>query len=332
MRFVLWIVFVHSVHWIYIYSFVTWFSIAWSTWQAVVHFMTFFRFFVLSLLLSAGRDVSQWSIFAGANKNDEEVELSHRNVSIFSLSPAFPISIISTARRAQFRLIFCCCSPVTAQLNSKSKLTYVPCTHRKGTYHAPCWMFMPNAHRWWKLSSAVCFRLPPVESDLCMSHIRIDYIWCGNRQHIFVCANAPAVPFDDNENDRDGISLVDCERGQTFQIKKTRQRRAVCAIISNYFLLFGPFFPLEFLQQCPFRLVVCVFVANSKSHIFAQQRTQSDGKRKKWNDWLCHRTRSNEMPQHIPLRFYNRTRASEWVCSFTVYDYLLLSPRCCGGF
>lgn len=125
--------------------------------------------------------------------------------------------------------------------------------------------------------------------------------------------NAPAVSFDDN--DRDRISLVECKRGQTFPIKKNIRQldeHSVRCARSYYFCLSSLFALLEFLQW-PFRLVAQLCVANSKSHILLN--TQSKGENgKESSDWLCHRTRCKEIPHHIRLRFYNRSR--EWTSVF----------------
>lgn len=148
-------------------------------------FYDFFRFSCSLCFFFSVPDVSQWSIFVGPNKNYEEVELSHTNVSIFRTYFDFIYRMLDACSTWAISL-FLLASHNSTKFGIETYVRFV-CTSER---YISCWMLhsMLNAQRWWKLSPAVCFRWPPVESDLCMFNIRIDYIWCNTfYRYVSVC-------------------------------------------------------------------------------------------------------------------------------------------------
>lgn len=124
---------------------------------------------------------------------------------------------------------------------------------------------------------------------------------------VFVCVRASAPAVSQGDNDRDGISLVECKRGQTIPIiKNTRQRQqTLCAIISNYSSSLTSSSVRLRTVQCPSPSVhynwLCVWPTAKVVYISSTSHSSTrptNDTRKKWSDWLCHRTRTNGIPKH----------------------------------
>lgn len=329
MRFVLGMVFVHSVHWIYISSVLSLYSHRMGMEHSAggSSFYDFFRFSCFPSFLFVS-DSSNDPFSAVQTKTMKKLNFSHTNVSIFFALSSFRLDLPNARRLLNVRNSDFFCSPVTAPVNSKSKLTNVPYKYRKGTHRTECGML--NAKWWWKLSSAVCFRLAPVESDLCMFNIRIDYI--RSRQHIFLVyarkyASSAAGRQRQRWNKFGGMWTGTIGSNKKNIYKTTTNTQ--CVFRSNHSSLLSPLtlpsVRLRFVQ-CPCSSVrynwLCV--ATSRSRIFPQYHTRhtNDKRRKmKWSTLSSHTIQWNAATFYFDFI----TERGDWVSSSTIYDFLLFS-------
>lgn len=156
---------------------------------------------------------------------------------------------------------------------------------------------MPNAKWWWKLSSAVCFRLAPVESDLCMFNIRIDYI--RSRQHIFFCfvfarkCASSVVGRQRHRWNKFGGMWTGANDSNEKE-KKTRHQQYVRSYriipLSSHSIFNS--FVLCAVSICPLQL--SVRVASSKSRIFPQHHTRRTNDKRQKLKWLTLSSHPNQ--------------------------------------
>lgn len=323
MRFVLGIGLVYFIHWIYISSFVTLFASHGEHMAGGSSFYDFFRFScsLCFFFLSPVSDASQWSIFVGPNKKKlrRSWTFSYKCVH-FSLSLRF---YLPKARRlldvSYFTIIFFILAQ--SQLNwirnrnLRTLRMYIEKVH-----------IMLNAQRTTMMKTFSCslFSLASRrEWFVYVQHTnRLYLVWKSVTRFVGEClcvwtVNAPAVSFDDN--DRDRRSLVECERGQTFRIKKIYRRQLDEHSVRDHIIFVSP---------------VCLHFWNVYSD---------------HSDWLRNRvwpTASAIYPRtlnrkngaidfvtaHDAMKYritfgvdFITVRVCGRLCSFTVYDYLLLS-------
>lgn len=294
-----------------------------STWRAVVHFMTFsvsLALFVSFFFPPFQMRVNDPFSSVQTKKNYEEVELSHTNVSIFRSHSDFIYRKLDACSTWAISLLFFFIL-AQSQLNwirnrnLRTLRMYIEKVH-----------IMLNAQRTTMMKTFSCslFSLASRrEWFVYVQHTnRLYLVWKSVTRFVGEClcvwtVNAPAVSFDDN--DRDRRSLVECKRGQTFRIKKIHRRQLDEHSVRDHIIFVSP-------VRLHFWNVYSDHSDWLRNRVWPTASAIYSRTLNRKNGAIDFVTAHDAMKYRITFGVdFITVRVSGRLCSFTVYDYLLLS-------